>query len=59
MTTLASMNNILSSLRSRLEDADIDRLESIKDAPNSYGAGYDAGYASAIREIITDLTGEE
>lgn len=30
-----------------------------KAAMNSYGAGYDAGYAAAISETIQEITGDE
>lgn len=59
MTTPATMNGILAMLRSRLYDADIERLESCRESPNSYGAGYDTGFAAAILKIIAEITGEE
>lgn len=52
------ITQILNDLRERLIAADEEAAESSKAAMNSYGAGYDAGYAAAIREILNELTGE-
>jgi len=42
-------------LRERLERAEETATESEKVAPNSYGAGFDRGFATAISEAIDDL----
>lgn len=34
-------------------------VESARDFPNSYGAGFDGGYANALRELIAFLRGSE
>lgn len=52
-------NLIAKHLRERLVDAEEDAKESHRIAMNSYGAGYDRGYAVAIRATIADITGEE
>ncbi len=59
MTTQTTMDAIISELRERLIDARTESAESSKIAYNSYGAGYDAGYAQAIRDTIAGITGEE
>lgn len=42
----------------RLDDAAREAAESHKIAPNSYGAGYDAGFAAALRELRDRINGE-
>lgn len=42
---------ILTELDERITDAERDVRESHKIAMNSYGAGYDRGFVSALREI--------
>lgn len=59
MTTPSTMNSILVRLGERLADAEGEVKSSSKAAMNSYGAGYDAGFAAALRETITDITGDE
>lgn len=54
-----TMNSILERLRDKIEDAEIDAKESHIASMNSYGAGYDRGYADALRELWTDLSGAE
>lgn len=58
MTTPRTMNSLLEKMRDRLDDAEHDAGESHKVAMNSYGAGYDRGFADAIKEILTDITGD-
>jgi hypothetical protein len=58
MTTPAAMNSILENLRERIADAEREAGESHKAAHNSYGAGYDRGFADALNELLTDITGE-
>lgn len=52
------MNQIIEELHERLDDAEREARESHKVAMNSYGAGYDRGFADAIKEILTSITGE-
>lgn len=59
MTTPQTLVNIIRDLRERLVDAEQEAAESHKAAMNSYGAGYDAGYADAIRETIRGIVGED
>lgn len=59
MTTPATMNRILEDLRERLSDAEREAKESSAAAMNSYGAGYDRGFADALKEILTSITGDE
>jgi hypothetical protein len=42
---------LLSELSERIDDAARDAADSHKAAMNSYGAGYDAGFVAALREI--------
>lgn len=44
-------DELIEYLKDRRRDASADVAES-KDAPNSYGAGYDRGYLTAIEEIL-------
>lgn len=59
MTTPATLGRIIGDLRDRLAAAESDAQESHKEAMNSYGAGYDRGFADAIQQIIIEITGEE
>ena len=59
MTTPGTMGSIIDSLRERKADADRDAAESHKAAMNSYGAGYDRGFADAIKEVLSEITGEQ
>ena len=58
MTTPATMSGILDDLRERIADAEREAKESHKAAHNSYGAGYDRGFADALTEIFASITGE-
>ena len=58
MTTPQVMGRIVDSLQTRLSDAEMDTRESHKAAPNSYGAGYDRGYADALMEVLSEITGD-
>lgn len=42
-------------LRERLTEANSEAQESHRAAMNSYGAGYDRGYADALQEALTQL----
>jgi hypothetical protein len=53
------MNSILERLRERLAEAKVDAEDSHKIDMNSVGAGYDVGYAQAIQDTITELTGDD
>jgi hypothetical protein len=57
MTTHSTMNSILESLLERIADAEREALESHKAAMNSYGAGYDRGFADALKELLAEITG--
>lgn len=59
MTTPATMSSILERLRDRIGDAETEASESHKVAMNSYGAGYDAGFVAALKEVLTDITCED
>ena len=59
MTTPTTMGQIIASLRERYADAKDEAAASHKIAHNSYGAGYDAGFAEALRELIAEITGDE
>ena len=52
----------IEELRAELDErrtaARQDAHESIKVAPNSYGAGYDTGYLKALEEILKFVNGE-
>lgn len=67
------LNDTIKRLRAHLKDAEDEAQESLikvadmrtqpavirKGEMNSYGAGYDRGYANALREVLVELTGEE
>lgn len=59
MTTPGTMNAIIDRLTERLAEVKADAWASHKEAMNSYGAGYDAGFVAALQEVITDITGED
>ncbi len=46
-------------LRERLSRAEADAKSSSGIAMNSYGAGYDAGFVAALREVMADAMGGE
>lgn len=58
MTTPATMNRLLEDLRDRFDEAVANAAETMKMAPNSYGAGYNGGYADALGELLESLTGD-
>jgi hypothetical protein len=58
VTTPGTMNSILERLRDKIGDAEEEAAESHKAAMNSYGAGYDRGYADALKEMLADITGD-
>ncbi len=58
MTTPQTMGRIVESLQDRLSDAERAAQGSHKIAQNSYGAGYDRGYADALMEVLSEITGE-
>lgn len=58
MTTPGTMNSLLESLRETLADAEDEASQSHRAAMNSYGAGYDRGYADAIKFMLEEITGE-
>lgn len=45
-------------LQERLAEAEQEAAESHRDAMNSYGAGYDRGYADALKWVLNDLPSE-
>jgi len=59
MTTPGIMSSILADLRDRIEDAEQDARESHLEAMNSYGAGFDRGYADALMELWESITGDK
>ena len=59
MTTPAAMNDLIQRIHERWEDALKTSNASFKSDHNSYGAGYDGGFADALKEVLTDITGEE
>ena len=59
MTTPGTMDRILADLRDRIEDAEEEAQESHREAMNSYGAGFDRGYASALKDLWQSITGDE
>ena len=46
----------LDELRERFSNARARAASTAKDAPNSYGAGYDLGYSDALGEFLEFLT---
>lgn len=58
MTTPATLNGILEDIRERFAEAKQEAVESHKAAMNSYGAGYDRGYADALGELLEQITGD-
>lgn len=61
MTTPGTMNGLLETIHTKIEDAEIDcaRTEpkmTVQD--DNYSAGYDRGYAEALRELWTQITGD-
>lgn len=62
MTTPGAMNSLLERLRNKIEDADNDVNRSEYNfngyEDENYAAGYDAGYAEALRELWADITGD-
>lgn len=58
MTTPVIMNNLLLHIRERHSEANDDAKESHRDGMNSYGAGYDRGYADALSELFEHITGD-
>jgi len=46
---------ILERFREKLIDVEQEARESHKLAMNSYGAGYDRGFADAIREVLSEF----
>lgn len=59
MTTPGTMDGILTRLRIKIDDAEMDARESHSEAMNSYGAGFDRGYADALKELWQEITGDE
>ena len=59
MTTPATMHAIIRDLWDRLEVANSNAAQSYKIEPNSYGSGFDSGYAQALRDTIAGITGED
>jgi hypothetical protein len=59
MTTPSTLASIIASLRERISDAEREASGSHAAAMNSYGAGYDRGFADALKEVLTEITGEE
>ncbi len=57
MTTPGTMNSTLERLHEKWKDAEEAARESRAEAMNSYGAGFDRGFADGILEIIVDITG--
>lgn len=45
------MDNLLEVIRERLALAELEVKRSFKASMNSYGSGYDRGFADALREI--------
>lgn len=52
---MRDLNEIISELNDRLALAEVDARESHKAARNSHGAGYDRGYADALKELLSEL----
>ncbi len=55
---MMTVEQIRAELDERLRAARQDAHESIKVAPNSYGAGYDTGFWQALEEIKKFVNGE-
>lgn len=58
MSTPAAMNALIDDIRERFEEAIVNARETAKIAPNSYGAGYNGGYADALSELFESITGD-
>lgn len=54
-----TVEQIRAEIDERLPEARRDAHESMKIAPNSYGAGYDIGYWQALEEIHKFVNGEK
>lgn len=52
-----TVDEFIADLKDRRREASADVAESTKDAPNSYGAGYDQGYLDAIEAILKAALG--
>lgn len=50
-----TMDELLEHLRDKIEDAEAEAQESHKAAMNSYGAGFDRGYADALKEVLNEI----
>lgn len=59
MTADQFLKNIVFDIRHRFRGARSKAEETEAVAHNSYGAGYDRGYADALGELIEHLTGED
>lgn len=62
MTTPRTMARILESLRDKIEDAEADCARSephMSSEDNNYCAGYDRGYAEALKEFWCSITGDK
>ena len=51
MTTPSTMGSIIESLRTRLADAE-------RDCVNRPDSDYDVGFRDAIKEVLSEITGE-
>lgn len=56
--THMSIDELRAELAERIPDAAQEAQASHRTAMNSYGAGYDAGFVAALREISALLEGE-
>lgn len=56
---MKTASEIVAIIKDRLSDAERDEAESHKTAMNSYGAGYDSGFASALREVLHQITDQD
>ena len=53
------MEELLIRLRDKIEDAELEANASDAVSPDSYTAGYDMGYADALKELWRELTGND
>lgn len=53
---MAGLLDIVCELRDRIQRAEEDAKESGAAARNSYGAGWDRGYADALQQLLSDIT---
>lgn len=59
MTTPASLNSFLKWLQGEIESAKEDVQGNKAYSPNTYGAGYDAGFLAGLQSVHQYYTGDD